>query len=136
VRAGGDPRTHNSYFVNLQIEEPFESTDLWQHRLFFQRHDNQWEDVFVSALSILLSFLLTRAQIPFSSFIRTNMGQVTEARGDMGTQIRSIGVSILGGHSYIAGKYELGIDSIRLVNEDEVSSALRKYPSHHCRIAQ
>lgn len=46
VRSGGNPRTRNSYFVNLQTDGPI-STDLWQHRLFF-RKDGQWEDVFVS----------------------------------------------------------------------------------------
>lgn len=34
--------------------------------------------------------------------------------------IRSIGISILGGNSGISGHYELGIDSIRVVNEEDV----------------
>jgi len=46
VRVAGDPRTHSSYFVNIQTEGHI-SKDLWQHRLFFQRQDNSWEDVFV-----------------------------------------------------------------------------------------
>lgn len=46
LRLSGDPRTHNSYFVNIQIEGPFE-TDLWQHRLYFKKRDS-WEDIFVN----------------------------------------------------------------------------------------
>ena len=46
LRVAGDPRTHNSYFVNIQTDGPI-STDLWQHRLYFRRQDNTWEDVFV-----------------------------------------------------------------------------------------
>ena len=50
VRSGGNPRTRNSYFVNLQTDGPI-STDLWQHRLFFQKGEGQWEDLFVSPIS-------------------------------------------------------------------------------------
>ena len=46
LRLAGDPSTHNSYFVNVQTDGPI-STDLWQHRLYFQRRDNSWEDIFV-----------------------------------------------------------------------------------------
>ena len=35
-------------------------------------------------------------------------------------KVRSIGISLLGGNSGTAGKYELGIDSIRIVNEEDV----------------
>ena len=35
-------------------------------------------------------------------------------------KIKSVGISMLGGNSGVEGKYELGIDSIRAVNEDEV----------------
>ncbi len=38
-------------------------------------------------------------------------------------KLRSINISLLGGHSGVSGKYELGIDSIRMVNEEDV-----KYP--------
>lgn len=51
LRAGGDPVTHNSYFVNVQTAGPIQ-TDLWQHRLYFRRGDNKWEDVFVRTLSL------------------------------------------------------------------------------------
>lgn len=34
-------------------------------------------------------------------------------------KVKSIGISILGGNSGIEGKYELGIDSIRFVNEED-----------------
>ena len=45
VRAGGDPRTRNGYFVNVQTEGPVE-TDVWQHRLYL-RGNGEWEDVLV-----------------------------------------------------------------------------------------
>ena len=35
-------------------------------------------------------------------------------------KIKSVGISMLGGNSGVEGKYELGIDSIRAVNEDDV----------------
>ncbi len=39
----------------------------------------------------------------------------------MGTaKLRSVNISLLGGHSNVSGKYELGIDSIRLVNEEDI----------------
>ena len=41
--------------------------------------------------------------------------------------VRSIGISILGGNSGVSGKYELGLDSIRLVNEEDVT--------HECEFA-
>jgi NADH dehydrogenase [ubiquinone] 1 alpha subcomplex assembly factor 1 len=50
LRLAGDPRTHNSYFANIQTDGPI-STDLWQHRLYFKRHDNTWEDIFVGHFS-------------------------------------------------------------------------------------
>jgi len=51
LRVAGDPRTHNSYFVNIQTDGPI-STDLWQHRIYFRRQDNTWEDVFVRVVFI------------------------------------------------------------------------------------
>lgn len=50
LRAAGHPRTRNSYYVNIQTDGPITS-DLWQHRLFFQRDDGGWEDIFVSLAS-------------------------------------------------------------------------------------
>ena len=35
-------------------------------------------------------------------------------------KIRSIGISLLGGNSGSAGKYELGIESIRIVNDEDI----------------
>jgi NADH dehydrogenase [ubiquinone] 1 alpha subcomplex assembly factor 1 len=54
VRAAGHPRTHGSYFVNIQTDGPT-NEDLWQHRLYFTRDDGGWEDVFVRFLSLSLS---------------------------------------------------------------------------------
>ncbi|KAL0067821.1 hypothetical protein AAF712_004989 [Marasmius tenuissimus] len=107
VRLGGDPSTHNSYFVNLQTNGPI-STDLWQHRLYCQRRDNRWEDVF----------------IPFRNFVRTNNGELSEINITMSDKLRSVGISLLGGNSGASGDYELGIDSIRIVNEEDLVSDL------------
>ncbi|PFH53116.1 hypothetical protein AMATHDRAFT_1543 [Amanita thiersii Skay4041] len=104
LRLAGDSSTHNSYFVNIQTDGPI-STDLWQHRLYFQRRDNTWEDIF----------------IPFDNFVRTNSGELSEDQIKMYREkVRSIGISLLGGNSGSAGKYELGIDSIRIVNNEDV----------------
>ena len=35
-------------------------------------------------------------------------------------RIRSIGISLLGGNSGSGGRYELGIDSIRIVNDEDM----------------
>jgi NADH dehydrogenase [ubiquinone] 1 alpha subcomplex assembly factor 1 len=35
--------------------------------------------------------------------------------------VRSIGISLLGGNSGVEGPYELGIDEIRAVNEEDVT---------------
>jgi NADH dehydrogenase [ubiquinone] 1 alpha subcomplex assembly factor 1 len=37
-------------------------------------------------------------------------------------KVKSIGISILGGNSGVGGQYELGIESIRAVNESDVTS--------------
>ncbi|KAL9714195.1 hypothetical protein Ac2012v2_002505 [Leucoagaricus gongylophorus] len=104
LRLGGDPATHNSYFCNLQTDGPFE-TDLWQHRLFFKRRDSGWEDIY----------------IPFDSFVRTKSGELCEDQIEMYKErIRSVGISLLGGMSGVAGRYELGIDSIGITNEEHI----------------
>lgn len=103
VRSGGDPRTRNSYFVNVKTDSAF-SADLWQHRLFFRRDQGQWEDVF----------------IPLEDFVLRNTGEIVEGRIRMNKEhVKSVGVSFLGGHSGIEGQYQLDIDSIRAVNEED-----------------
>ncbi|KZV67436.1 complex I intermediate-associated protein CIA30 [Peniophora sp. CONT] len=105
LRAGGHPRTRNSYFVNIQTESSFKN-DLWQHRLFFNRSDGGWEDVF----------------IPFDAFVLTNTGEIASNQLSMQRErVRSVGISILGGNSGVEGPYELGIDEIRAVNEEDVT---------------
>ena len=48
-----------------------------------------------------------------------NTGEIVEGRFRINTdRVKSVGVSFLGGHSGIEGSYQLGIDSIRAVNED------------------
>jgi NADH dehydrogenase [ubiquinone] 1 alpha subcomplex assembly factor 1 len=105
VRAAGHPRTRGSYFVNVQTEGPT-NDDLWQHRLYFTRDDGGWEDVF----------------IPFDGFVMTKAGTInTQSVSMLRERLRSIGVSLLGGNSGIEGPYELGIDEIRAVNEEDVT---------------
>ncbi|KAI0048942.1 complex I intermediate-associated protein CIA30 [Auriscalpium vulgare] len=104
LRAAGHPRTRSSYFVNIQTDGPITS-DLWQHRLYFARSDGAWEDVF----------------IPFDDFVLTNTGEIASDQISMLTsRIRTIGISLLGGNSGVEGPYELGIDEIRAVNEEDV----------------
>jgi len=105
VRAAGHPRTRGSYFVNIQTEGPT-NDDLWQHRLYFSRDDGGWEDVF----------------IPFDGFVMTKAGTInTQPVSMLRERIRSVGISLLGGNSGIEGPYELGIDEIRAVNEEDVT---------------
>lgn len=116
VRSGGNPRTRNSYFVNIKTDSTF-SADLWQHRLFFRKDQGEWEDVF----------------IPLEDFVLRDGGEVVQDRIRMNTErVKSVGVSFLGGHSGIEGRYELGIDSIRAVNEED-ADAPEKVPSEGTR---
>ncbi|CAE6466339.1 unnamed protein product [Rhizoctonia solani] len=101
VKAAGEPHTRNSFFVNIQTDGPIQ-TDLWQHRLYFQT-DGEWEDI----------------SIPLSDFVMTNQGDLVQNQVKMMREkVRTIGISILGGKSRTQGKYELGIESIRAVNEE------------------
>jgi len=113
LRAAGHPRTRNSFYVNIQTDGPITS-DLWQHRLFFHRDDGGWEDIF----------------IPFDNFVLTNSGEVAQSQITMYRErIRTIGISLLGGNSGVEGPYELGIDSIRAVNDEDVTTPPTKDPS-------
>ncbi|KAH9838668.1 complex I intermediate-associated protein CIA30 [Rhodofomes roseus] len=104
VRGAGHPRTRNSYYVNIQTDGPI-TTDLWQHRLYFRRDDGGWEDIF----------------IPFDAFVLTNVGEVSYEQMEMFRErVRTVGISLLGGNSGVEGPYELGIDSIFAVNEEDV----------------
>lgn len=68
--------------------------------------------------------LTFRLQIPFDNFVRTNLGEMSINQMKMlREKVKSVGISILGGNSGVEGKYELGIDSIRAVNEDDVVHA-------------
>lgn len=116
LRLGGDPRLRNSYFVNIQTDGPV-TTDLWQHRLYFKRNDGGWEDIF----------------IPFDNFILTNTGELVQHQITMFRErIRTVGISLLGGNSGVSGTYDLGIHSIRAVNEEDVTMppSIEKDPSH------
>ncbi|KAF9790379.1 complex I intermediate-associated protein CIA30 [Thelephora terrestris] len=116
VRSGGNPRTRNSYFVNIKTDSAF-SSDLWQHRLFFRKDQGQWEDVF----------------IPLEDFVLRNTGENVQARIRMNKErVKTVGISFLGGHSGIEGQYELGIDSIRAVNEED-ADVPEKDPSEGTR---
>jgi NADH dehydrogenase [ubiquinone] 1 alpha subcomplex assembly factor 1 len=37
-------------------------------------------------------------------------------------KVRSVGISLLGGNSGAAGKYELGIDSVSIVNDEDMAA--------------
>ncbi|KXN91682.1 Complex I intermediate-associated protein 30, mitochondrial [Leucoagaricus sp. SymC.cos] len=123
LRLGGDPSTHNSYFCNIQTDGPI-STDLWQHRLYFKRRDGGWEDIYhISKPGPICLFCL---QIPFDSFVRTNSGEVSEAQIEMYKErIRTIGISLLGGMSGVGGRYELGIDTIGIANDEDIGNYTR-----------
>lgn len=125
LRLGGDPRLRNSYFVNLQTDGPI-TTDLWQHRLYFQRNDGGWEDVFVCPIHTLpFAWAPTdhnAFKIPFENFILTNTGELVQHQiAMMRERVRTVGISLLGGNSGVSGSYDLGIDSIRAVNEEDVT---------------
>ncbi|KAI0249169.1 complex I intermediate-associated protein CIA30 [Lactifluus subvellereus] len=105
VRVAGHPRTRDSYFVNVQTEGPT-NDDLWQHRLYFTRDDGGWEDVF----------------IPFDGFVMTKAGTInTQPVSMLRERVRSVGISLLGGNAGVEGPYELGIEKILAVNEEDVT---------------
>ncbi|GBE88527.1 complex I intermediate-associated protein CIA30 [Sparassis latifolia] len=107
LRVAGHPRTRNSYYVNIQTDGPI-TTDLWQHRLFFHRDDGGWEDIF----------------IPFSDFVLTNVGEVSPEQIKMFRErVRTVGISMLGGNNGVSGPYELGVDSFRAVNHEDMPLA-------------
>lgn len=55
--------------------------------------------------------------------MRTNSGEVSEAQIEMYKErIRSVGISLLGGMSGVAGRYELGIDSIGITNDEHIDT--------------
>ena len=127
VRAAGHPRTRGSYFVNIQTEGPT-NDDLWQHRLYFAREDGGWEDVFVRICLLSLVRMTDTTQIPFDGFVMTKAGTInTQPVSMLRERLRSVGVSLLGGNSGIEGPYELGIDEIRAVNEEDVTVPPRTF---------
>jgi len=112
LRVGGDPRTHNSYYCNVQTNSMIQ-TDLFQHRIWFSKPD-EWEDVV----------------IPLNAFVLTNFGQVTNRDISLlSERIRTIGVSILGGKSGLEGRYDLGLDHIKAVTEADIDVVPSKFPS-------
>ena len=61
-------------------------------------------------------------QIPFDAFVMTKAGTInTQPVSMLRERVRSVGISLLGGNSGIEGPYELGIDEIRAVNEEDVT---------------
>ena len=79
------------------------------------------------SFSFNLVILFRGLQIPFDSFVRTNLGEMSENQISMlKERVRSVGISILGGNGGVEGKYELGIDSIQLVNEEDIDSSWSK----------
>lgn len=43
-------------------------------------------------------------------------------------RVRTVGISLLGGNNAVEGSYELEIDSIRVVNEEDVTNIPSKSP--------
>ena len=61
-----------------------------------------------------------------------NTGEIVDGRFRMDSErVKSVGISFLGGHSGIEGRYELGIDSIRAVNEEDACIPGKPQLSRH-----
>ena len=61
-------------------------------------------------------------QIPFDNFVLTNLGEVQGDQMEFDRErVRTIGISLLGGNSGVEGAFEIGIDNIRAVNEEDVT---------------
>lgn len=76
----------------------------------------------ISALCYTHFTASNHTQISFDNFVLTNSGEISQDQIKMYREkIRTIGISILGGNSGVQGAYELGIDSIRAVNEEDVT---------------
>jgi NADH dehydrogenase [ubiquinone] 1 alpha subcomplex assembly factor 1 len=55
--------------------------------------------------------------------VLTNTGEIVDHQITMMREkVRSVGISLLGGNSGVEGPYELGIDSIRAVNDEDATS--------------
>lgn len=65
-------------------------------------------------------------QIPFGAFALTSYGELATGQASRvsleGQQIRWLGISLLGGNAGIEGSFELGLDSVEAVNEEDVST--------------
>ncbi|KAJ7284658.1 NADH:ubiquinone oxidoreductase complex I intermediate-associated protein 30, partial [Mycena rebaudengoi] len=105
VRAAGNPVLHSSYFVNVQTLDTMSQITVWQHRLQFQREDNDWETVF----------------LPFDRFQPFTRDE-TSSYADLidRERILSVGISVLGGHNNASGPYELGLDSVWVTNKEDI----------------
>ena len=69
-----------------------------------------------------VQFLTVALKIPFKDFVLTNAGELVPHQIQMYSErVRTIGISLLGGNSGVEGHYELGIDSIRAVNVEDVT---------------
>lgn len=69
-------------------------------------------------------------KIPLSSFVLTDSGEIVETQMEiLRERVRTIGISLLGGKSGVEGPYELGIDSIRAVNPEDVTNSPGTYKS-------
>ena len=62
------------------------------------------------------------AQIPFDGFVMTKAGTInTQPVSMLRERVRSVGISLLGGNAGVEGPYELGIEKILAVNEEDVT---------------
>ena len=84
-----------------------------------------------------LPHTLTPLQTPFDAFVLTNTGEIASHQQSMQRErVRSVGISILGGNSGVEGPYELGVDEIRAVNEEDVTVAPREPRSVFSKLVQ
>ena len=85
------------YFVNLQTESVV-PTDIHQHRLPTQKI-GEWETVFIE----------------FTSFVRTNYGEVVEPQNEiMRHKVRTVGLSLI---DRLPGPFNLAINKIWVTQE-------------------
>ncbi|KAJ7454774.1 complex I intermediate-associated protein CIA30 [Mycena latifolia] len=102
VRAAGDPVLHGSYYVNVQTVDQMSQATVWQQPLPIRRQDNDWETVY----------------LPFANFKPFTPGEPSPYPESIDREnLLTVGVAVLGGRHHAEGPYELGLDSIWVVNE-------------------
>lgn len=74
-------------------------------------------------------------QIPFSSFVLTSYARKAEGQSDIsGERIRWLGVSMLGGNEGVDGPFELGIQTIKAVNDRDMDPLINGEWLSYCQV--